>query len=88
MPLNSAGVVLETGSGAGSAREVEEATAALQQTRAAEERDLAAIAVLGGATILRVHDVAATVDAVRVARATRASRQMGFRTTTSGRIVN
>ena len=35
-------------SGAGSAREVEEATAALQQTKVAEERDLAALSVLGG----------------------------------------
>lgn len=35
-------------SGAGSAREVEEATAAMQQTVVAEERDLAALSVLGG----------------------------------------
>jgi len=35
-------------SGAGSAREVEEATAALQQAKAAEERDVAALRVLGG----------------------------------------
>ena len=35
-------------SGAGSAREVEEATAALQQTKVAEERDLSALSVLGG----------------------------------------
>jgi dihydropteroate synthase len=39
--------------------------------RVAASLAAATIAVLGGATILRVHDVAATVDAVRVARATR-----------------
>ena len=36
-------------SGAGSAREVEEASASLQQTQAAEDRDSAALALLGGA---------------------------------------
>ncbi len=43
-------------------------------TRVAASLAAATIAVLGGATILRVHDVAATVQAVRVARATLAGR--------------
>lgn len=43
-------------------------------TRLAASLAAATIAVLGGATILRVHDVAATVHAVRIARATRAAR--------------
>jgi dihydropteroate synthase len=43
-------------------------------TRVAASLAAATIAVLGGATILRVHDVAAPVHAVRVARATLAAR--------------
>jgi dihydropteroate synthase len=38
---------------------------------------LATIATLHGARIVRAHDVAATCDAVRVARATREFRQQG-----------
>lgn len=44
------------------------------ETRVPASLAAATIAVLGGATILRVHDVAATVQAVRVARATLAAR--------------
>lgn len=44
------------------------------ESRVSASLAAATIAVLGGATILRVHDVAATVQAVRVARAALAER--------------
>jgi dihydropteroate synthase len=47
------------------------------EARLAGSVALAAIAVLGGARIIRAHDVAATVDAVKVAAAVRGSTSAG-----------